>query len=501
MLDVHAQKSDDEKARLIYMEALRVIDEYKWNCKVFKREDLYDFLDVFTADTAKIANDVLPDNRLNEQLTAEQYPIKLSGNFKELSYEADVDVRYLSPITFMNDTSGYLTAYVDKFIKGKHVNYDNLYSDTLGYRFEIRFNGLRGNYRISEIKVERPHGKYGIVEASRKQLFGSNIMSNEKLIINRDTFQTDTNGQIFLKDLNNNLTIITVDENIYETEEVKIDQIGVKSENEQDKNLVKVDFKEPFLYWKTDVEYLASLPVKISDSDYDINITSNEINYNAGFKIGAILASNQWSRYTFSAGISYSKYHYQLGLMHYQKSYDATDTDGDAYERIIDLDNFKETHSLQMLSFPLTLSGDIKIYKDFSLSAGGGVRYFLPVNTSCQMKTQGQYSGYYEDLYGITFSEKGVYDFGQYTLNEKNKSLNVKNDLIAWNVNLGVKYQLTRRNSLNIDVSYLKSFDYIFQEDKKQLSPNKDNLNSLTNLEHKFLLENWLINVGYLMKF
>lgn len=497
-----AQEDGDSKIRMINLEVLHLLDEYERESDIFKQKDYYRFSRIFKSEESNIANDVLPDNKLNEQITVEEYPKKLNEYYTEIDYSSGLNVQYLSPVTFTSDTSGHLTAFAEKTIRGKN-KYDVLYADTLLYEFKIRFNGLgQGNYKITEIKIDEPQGKYCLVEAYRKPLLGKKLMKEEDLIINQDTLSTNEKGRILLKDVNKDFELKTVDENIYEIEEIQVDEIGEDSGEDRDKNLAKVDFKEPFLYWKAELEYMGSPPVTLEQKEHNISVTSTEINYSAGAKIGVILGHNQWSRYLLSSGVFYSDFQYQLGMkQYYEKDEDATDPDGDDYTRNIRITGIEESHELTMLSFPLMLTGEFQVSRKFYLDLGAGIRYFVPIKAVAHKKANGNYSGTYDQYFDVTIEEKGIYDFGRYDLDFQNQSLSVSSNLLAWKTNAGVKYQLSRREFLNVDFTLMKSFNPMFDEEQKILSENKDELNSLTSLEDSFILDNWSINVGYLIKF
>ena len=497
-----AQSSNDYAIRKINLNALSLIDDYERECDIFVKDDYNDFLNVFKNEKIKIANDVLPDNKLNQELSVKEYPQILRQYFDKYSFETDISVMYLSPVRFdENGKSGELTIYTKKWIKGKHEKYGTLYSDTLRYDFVIQFDGVNGTYKIKNIKIHEKKGKYCIVEAYRKSLFNKTSLENEKLIIDNDTVKMDSTGKYFFKNVKNDLIISTVDETIYEKKMIEKKDIGKNNEKNRDKNVEELSFKEPFLFWQ--IELSTPLPNEVfinsKSNQYNINFQQGKnTNYSIGSQFGLILFRNQWSRYAISTGVYYDEYNYNLRLATYKNSYEATDPDNYEYIRTNKISSISETHNINFLSFPLELDARYHIYGKHFFNIGIGVRFYQGINKSYEIDAKGAYSGYYPDLFDITISENGVYDFGVYDL-KANKTLEIHKNLKAWNFEIGWQYKLNRRSFIDCSFTYLYNSKNVFNFHNKKLSRNYENINSLTQITDKFYINNWLINVGFLI--
>ena len=134
---------------------------------------------------------------------------------------------------------------------------------------------------------------------------------------------------------------------------------------------------------------------------------------------------------TFNIGFKTSHYERSINLDNRTYSYNDIDSDGGEYVRNIELLNINEQQNINSNEILTQLKLKIKIGDldkekiDISFSVGYG--FINIVSAEYNSTALATYSGYYNDLFGITITENGVYDFGNYEISG-NGNLDVKKD-------------------------------------------------------------------------
>ena len=505
----NGQTFSDKEIRKINLKAISVIDDYARKCDIFHKSDFYTFKRIFKSETTNVINDVLPDNNLNDQLTIKEYPRKLSRYFDENTFTTKIEILYLSPVKADNDREGgSVEVMVEKFIQGKHKSFDTYYQDTLLLNFHICFDEKNGDYKIENIDIVSKQGKYLFIEAYKNYILGKSRMKNEGLIINGDTVQLDSTGRVFFKDVSDDLYVLTKNKNIFDEKFLKVSEIGVSdNDKKKDKNIEELAFKVPFLFSSMEFGYNPQgfSPVSVISNENDINVTKSdqanpESNKSLSLKLGVILWKNESTEFTFTGGITYGKYNYGLKANSIKYSYQDVDPDSMKYRRVIDVSKIKENHDMTYIKFPFNFNLTYKLFDQNHIGVRFGVNYYESIKSNYEINANALYSGQYPDLYGITISEKGIYDFGEYSMNNSGE-LNNPNKLISFNFGVNWKYNLDRRNSIVLGLGYEYSQQNMFAQEKMKLSRNYEKINSLTVLDDGFAVKNWNVNFGYIIKF
>ena len=155
---------------------------------------------------------------------------------------------------------------------------------------------------------------------------------------------------------------------------------------------------------------------------------------------------------TFNIGFKTSHYERSINLDNRTYSYNDIDSDGGEYIRNIELLNINEQQNINSNEILTQLKLKIKIGDldkekiDISFSVGYG--FINIVSAEYNSTALATYSGYYNDLFGITITENGVYDFGNYEISG-NGNLDVKKDLRSVNYSFQTNYNLNNNFSVH----------------------------------------------------
>jgi hypothetical protein len=198
-------------------------------------------------------------------------------------------------------------------------------------------------------------------------------------------------------------------------------------------------------------------------------------------------------------GAGFDIFNYDLYMPKYIDSYPEVDPDGDAYLRIIELNNLHEFNSLTYLTFPIILQKGFTFNKS-TISVNAAYYFMMSYAGTYLSKTKAQYSGFYDYLFNLTISENGVYDFGAYNLRAIAIPLLTNSNLNAFGFGLEYSYSLSRFISINSGFNYRKSIDYLFQSNKSSLSKTSNELKSVSNISNTFQIRYTSMYFGLTIK-
>ena len=200
----------------------------------------------------------------------------------------------------------------------------------------------------------------------------------------------------------------------------------------------------------------------------------------------------------YGIGLESINFNLETSLSGHKDKYLSSDPDAFTYERKIDFINHEESLQNRYISIPISLGFNTIINKKKSTILNGleleiklsfltYFNYFSRLNTTALIN----YSGYYENLFGITIEENGVYDFGIYDFEiEKN---NPKNN----NYSLNYSFGCLKKISKNIKIGFFLGRSFFFMdfndfEDNNYISTNNIELNSVFSN-----IENFKMNLNY----
>ena len=91
------------------------------------------------------------------------------------------------------------------------------------------------------------------------------------------------------------------------------------------------------------------------------------------------------------------------------------------------------------------------------------------------------YSGYYEDLAGITISENGVYDFGDYQISDSG-SIVEPSKISSRQIQVNLSFKISHHFALALNYSITSFNDAVFNFGETKISNDFNELNSVMNI-------------------
>lgn len=244
---------------------------------------------------------------------------------------------------------------------------------------------------------------------------------------------------------------------------------------------------------------ISSNPNKIEDQiDLALNIRVK--------KLKTFEVSDKEISLNFNLFVNYSKniFNHDLLVNSHSYSYASVDSDGASYERTVNLSNINENQIIRVSSYHVSPSLSLNLQK-FSFLISHSLPIFKSnfkvLSAKYISSSDAFYSGYYEDLFGITLSENGVYDFGVYEINGSG-------DIIApklftsnqFNSNLTFTPEFLNQFGFSVGIKYIYFTDPVFQNSDKIISSNFNELNSIMDLS-PIDMNQFLITFGLSLKF
>ena len=267
---------------------------------------------------------------------------------------------------------------------------------------------------------------------------------------------------------------------------------------QRDKNIRNISFKHPFFSISPIINFnpFAYESVKLNGDTHQSKQT-NSLSFDIGVSGGLLLSQDK--KIYIKLGVFYKKLNFKL-TSDYSYSYNDTDEDKDQYLRLIELKDIQENHELAYLSFPIGIQKHFELSSNYLLilELGGSWNY----NLSAQYKTSaiGKYSGFYEQLFGLTISENGVYNFGEFEVNN-NEQLTPNPNLLLAYARLTVARRINKRTLINFGVNYNYGLNKLYQINTKGISDNHTVINSLSNISPDYYLREFQVSISLFYKF
>lgn len=492
--------SPDYYIRKINLQLLLKLNDYQNNCSCHGEEELTAFRNLFVDDNVTLFNDIMPDNNLDQKIPVGEYVNLIPRYYdREISYE--VNPVEISQIRFDSNYSGSVKVYAQKTMSGntkKKINY----TDTFNIVFTFSFNYAENIYKITDISSTEQNGKYCFLSVGKKFLFSYSPMANETILINGNKTILDSKGNVLLKDLSPNdiIKVKSTDEEIVGIKTISASQIGKNSNSNADKNQVQVRFKQSFLSLQFIYGFkpagLVSTTFSGNEIDPTIKARTTSI---IGINIGLLIQNSSKGYWQLKTGFHYDSYKYAIAVDEYSYNITATDSDAGVYLATNKITNIKEVDVLHYLTIPLIIEKGFNIDSKYSIYLSARANVMSLINAKYYSTADGHYKGYYDYLFGITIAENGVYDFGNYEISSS-QDLNATKIMYAIEANAGVTRKLNKRSSLNLGIGFNKPMNYLFNEQKSNLSDSYRMLNSLTGISNQYKISAFSLNFGYTIK-
>lgn len=491
-----AQKVNDKfVASNIKLNALRVISSYEDNCAIIN-DDEYDLFVKSFSDPSKITlpNDVIPDNRFEQKVSINEYADKLLPLYHTIPIM--VSVQPYNIVVENQNREGVLYIDAIKIVSSETKEFSS-YADTFDLRFSIAYNYTESSYKITDISLNSPKGKFVILEAFRKINKDTVPLINDSIIINKSTVVLNSEGRYILKDQKSGVTHVfsPASDELTGVKNITYEDISAASNKNTERNIIRLYFKQPAVFFQP---YIGFMPIgsmsNITLSNPDI-VKTNNFGLCIGLGMNYLLKSTPKSYWSFKTGIEFNILSYHLNLNSFAESHEATDPDLSSYTRTNTLSNISEKGKLNILSVPIQLTKGFKISKKIGVFSNFGFNLCYVNAATYTATANALYSGYYKDLYGITIAENGVYDFGKYDLNRAG-NLDVQKSFICYNLGAGLTHKLNKTVSFLFGLGYKSSLSSIIKETNGSVSKNSNEYRSISSQENSVRLSIFSLDLG-----
>ncbi len=495
----------DSMSRVINVKALALISKYESIIKFSNKNNFDDFSGLFHSTSSVIFNDVMPENELNTKITPDEYLKLIRKYYADTSFlSVEVSPYEIGVVTMEGADIANVSILAKKKIWSIAKNGLD-YTDTFNVRFDIIYEISSKKFTISTISNVDRRGSY-IQLYSQVRGFGNKTMlSNDTILINDKIFKVGSNGYTLLKNTTKSSEYLIIpyhNDVMFKMYRVpdNIPFFRNKLDTKKDKNIVKINFWKWMVY--ADVQYHfipnGASPIKPDNDTMGINSINNG-SFSNYVMFNLCRRTNTKGYFNIKFGGGADVFNYQLNLASHINAYQSIDPDGDPYLRINKVYNIREKHQLVYVTAPLVIQKGFTFGKN-SVYVEGAYYFMLKFSSTYSMDADASYSGYYDYLFGLTINENGVYDFGVYNFQLRSLPLPVSRFITSYSFGIGYNRQLSRTVYFNVGVNYRNSNTYVFDDNLKSLSDSRNGINSLTNLNNKFRIQYFNMNMGISVK-
>lgn len=224
-------------------------------------------------------------------------------------------------------------------------------------------------------------------------------------------------------------------------------------------------------------------------TNYNVNPVDFELNnldFNFSYRFN-------WNKFIVNIVANYYhiKFNHDIFINDFSYSYIDFDTDGAEYLRLIELNNIQENQLIDIESFYLNLefAKELKLFKSNRTITLSGFLGGLPLlgsnfnvlSAKYNSSADALYSGYYSDLAGITISENGVYDFGQYEITGSGNIIEPSR-YNSFQYGAGVSFKINSKLSFSLCYRSFIVNENVFNFGESKISKDFNELNSVMNI-------------------
>lgn len=493
MTKIYAQEHDVRKIKL---EALAIASKYEMVCGVGNDDKRDDFIAMFKTDAVEILNDILPDNNTHKKVPVKDYVDIIPRYF---SNPLKIDFRpYAIEVSEIQNGNRNIIINGLKAISCREKETQVVFSDTLDIYIQLSYNLDSKIYNIIDIGLNEEPGKYIVASFFYRSFWRTKPLRDDSAFINGKIYLTKEDGKILIKDIkpDSNLQISPPTDIFSGAKAISYQNILDQTKQTKNKNVIEVIFRKPFLEVGLDYSQIigGKAPIRY-DQNNNNNISSNEYN----ISVGGPIKETKKGYWKWSAGLGYFNYKYSNSISQVQTKYAAFDPDNSNYTRIIHVNTINERSKISGFSFPLFLEKGFRVINKSGIFLQAGIVYSSLQTATYESSAIGSYSGNYPDLFNITMSENGVYDFGTYDLSQKGEIPHQKNYL-AFQLGIGIFHQISKNVKLRLGIAYKENTTELFQKDNLFISSKPAELNPMTLSGKTFKLHTVLLNIGLTIK-
>lgn len=277
------------------------------------------------------------------------------------------------------------------------------------------------------------------------------------------------------------------------------------------------DVDEKSVYLSNQFVKYHSVPIEEDEKMMILKNDSIKNYFGLGYTVGgeyinAPISDNRFSQYSIEGGIQHSvwlSYYRQLYLENanrmgleisfmyknsfglarcdFNETYAHTDPDGSPYERIINVRNYQEQISRNILELPVTAKYEYIINKQFTVFAQAGLSLGFDLIPRSIAEGDTKYSGYYDWLFNVTLEQNGIYDFGEFTLRGNTDALGLNRYFVGDLFSIGACYYFMDDWMMEASFRYRGTvWGGVKQDESYHLSKTDGDWSSLTCIQDKF---------------
>lgn len=489
-----AQTSNALILKKIKLNLLDKVEQYSLLCGVSNDDEKDEFFRLFSNDSVLVNNDIMPDNNLMQKFTILEYADIIPYYFNS-ALKITVRPYDIGTYNLIDSTAGEFWVDSKKYISGVSKKGINYIDSTFDIRLTFSVNYYTGQYKITDITLNKERGRYLVITAYKKMLFKKKVMSLDTMLVKNKRIILNDEGQYLIKDFNPNISIVPYSDIYYGSYNLTNKELDLTLSHKEKENNINLYFRQSvfFLEPNFSLNFISfNSPVKALNSDIK---QINNFSYSLGLNLGYTLYASKKGYWNIKTGFSLYYLSYTNTITSLKESYQSTDADQGNYLRTNQVSNLKEKHEIQYYAIPLQIEKGFSLKKGYSFYLNTGATFILDLEGNRDTETEANYSGYYKDLFGLTIKENGVYDFGNYRLQNSSNLITIGN-LIAVDLGFGINKKINKKVTARFGFTYQLGLNSVFEKNNKSISTNKNELNSITQTYNDFKINLFLINLG-----
>ena len=498
--------TEDAKHQKIIMSVLQQINDYESASSFANERRITQFQNLFVDLNTQVVNDIPAIGDYESRISIENYISKMRKYYVRIG--VDIDIHEISKINFIDDNKGDLSVFLTKKVRGPSTReafkisekYDgNIETDTYyieyedEFELEMKFEFNNGSVLISDIILAEPKGKLLVIAPHLKKGFmGKKLTPVDEIKIVKDGVEIQLSGYFYSIPNVTNKTKIEISSG----DEILIGSktISLKTYNNTDETHM---FQLPFIKTMGDVQVFGLLSpsfISINSNSYNAqesNLSSTSYGLSLSYNLYDIFwktlkakKKKKMSLYV-KGGLIKDNFDYELTIPTFTETYADIDSDGGSYERTVLLENFSENQIIDLQSIFIQLEARIKAFTvdkwDGIVSISVGIGQVTVNSATYSNIADATYSGYYEDLFGITMAENGVYDFGNFNVSQTG-DLDYNTNVQTLLADVSGMLKVSNRWVISGGIMYTKYQTNIFNLGTARVSNDYNELNTINNL-------------------
>ena len=530
VLIVHActecfpQTYSNNERRLINLAVYELIDNYKRILSSPESPNMTEeFLKLFT-DDALVYCDITPENRLDENITPQEYIEAVIKHFNNLNFSI-LNLNIENPDK--RGEEGLVFISFSKVLFRVSTKYYLSLADSFKLNAVISFRIDKkkvSNLKFVEINPQQMQGKFMFYKVTDQK---NRNLENVKITVFATGFNqtalTDERGTAFMRDIPSTFVKLTindpdfkrfskyntVDDILYPCKTVLLQENIPNFYNPNEYNIRLIPKKMSLGF-----QYLTQLSDKsvFHATDFDNSFKEikglefkNMTNKKVEFIFGYNLLKKKAYSLKINSGIGIHKIAEQIKTKS-MRSELPNEEDGHnaSYVRIIELTSIDEIINLSYYDIPAFISNSIKFSKRFSITLNTGIVYsVLNSGTYTSSFLKAQYSGLYAEYLDLIIAEKGVYDYGGFDPKPvENKDINFSDNNFSFAGSFFITYSPQGNLFVSAGPVYTIGTKNLIQpSSQNQVSRYDGELNTTLNIANSVKMKYTNLGLGLTYKF